>query len=105
DPDLVRYCADVHWIYRGGGDPYDYLDRYGPRVGSLHVRNSRDGVWSEELGEGDIDYRRVCRILDRHRFAGPIYVELAIEAGTPQTRPLRESAHLSREYARSVFGL
>jgi inosose dehydratase len=105
DPDLVAYCADVHWIFRGGGDPYDYLERYGPRLGSLHVRNSRGGVWSEEFGEGEIDYRRVREILDRHGFAGPIYVELALEAGTPQTRPLIESARLSCEYARAVFGV
>src|SRR5207248_11013617 len=59
DPALVGYCADVHWISRGGGDPYDYLERYGSRLGSLHVRNSRGGIWMEELGDGEIDYRRV----------------------------------------------
>lgn len=104
DPALVGYCADVHWIYRGGGDPYEYLERYGPRTGSLHVRNSREGVWSEEFGEGDLDYRRVRRILDGCGFTGPVYVELALEAGTPQTRPLLESARLSRDYAQQVFG-
>jgi inosose dehydratase len=103
DPELVRYCADVHWIFRGGGDPYDYLERYGPRLGSLHVRNSHAGVWSEEFGDGDIDYRRIRAILDRHAFTGPIIVELAIEAGTPRTRSLVESARLSREYARATL--
>jgi inosose dehydratase len=103
DPACVGYCADVHWIFRGGGDPYEYLERYGSRVGSLHVRNSRAGIWSEDFGEGDIDYGRVRRILDRHGFAGPIYVELAIEAETPQTRPLLESARLSRQYAERVL--
>src|SRR5207245_111316 len=104
DPTLVGYCADVHWIYRGGGDPYDYLERYGSRLGSLHVRNSHGGVWMEELGDGDLDYRRVRQILDRQGFGGPIIVELAIEPGTPQTRPLVESARMSREYAQAILG-
>ncbi|MBI3911200.1 MAG: sugar phosphate isomerase/epimerase [Armatimonadetes bacterium] len=105
DPNRVGFCADVHWIWRGGGDPYAYLERYGSRVGSLHLRNSRGGVWSEELGDGDVDYRRVAAILREQGFRGPLVVELAIETGTPQTRPLAESLRLSRAYVQEVFGV
>jgi len=105
DPMLVGFCADTHWIWRGGGDPYEYLEKYGKRLGNLHLRNSRNKVWSEELGDGDLDHRRIARILKEQKFAGPLIVELAIEPGTPQTRPLVESQRISRNYLREVFGV
>jgi len=105
DPALVGFCADVHWLWRGGGDPYAYLEQYADRLGALHLRNSRDGVWSETLGDGDLDYRRVRRILDEARFSGPLMVELALEEGTPHTQPLVESMRQSRAYLREVFGV
>jgi len=105
DPALVGFCADTHWIYRGGGDPLAYLVRYGSRLGSLHLRNSIAGVWSETLGDGDLDHRPIAATLAAARFDGPLIVELAIENGTPQTRPLVENMRLSREYLRDVFGV
>jgi sugar phosphate isomerase/epimerase len=101
----VSFCADFHWIWRGGGDPYDYLEQYVDRVGGLHLRNSVDGVWCEELGEGDLDHHRLERVLYEHGFAGPIIVELALEEGTPSTRPLVESQRISRDYVKTVFGV
>jgi inosose dehydratase len=105
DPKRVGFCADVHWIWRGGGDPYEYLEKYGSRLGNLHLRNSHAGVWSEELGDGDLDYRRVAGILKEKQFSGPLVVELALEGGTPQTRPLVESQQISRAYVKAVFGV
>jgi inosose dehydratase len=104
DPRFVGFCADIHWIWRGGGDPYAYLERYGDRLGNLHLRNSRNKIWSEDLGEGDLDHPRIARILKEKRFSGPLILELAIEAGTPQTRPLVESQAISRQYLKAVFG-
>jgi inosose dehydratase len=105
DPGLVGFCADTHWIYRGGGDVLAYLDRYGSRLGSLHLRNSTKGIWSETLGDGDLDCRAIAAKLAALKFDGPLIVELAIENGTPQTRPLVESMRTSREYLRAVFGV
>ena len=105
DSSLVGFCADVHWIWRGGGDPYEYLERYVRRTGSMHLRNSIEGVWSEDLGDGDLDMRKIERILYENGFAGPITVELAIEEATPKTRPLMESQRKSRDYVREVFGV
>lgn len=105
DPALVGFCADTHWIYRGGGDVLNYLDRYGARLGSLHLRNSTGGIWSATLGDGDLDHRAIAAKLAALSFDGPLIVELAIEAGTPQTRPLVENMRLSRDYLRRVFGV
>jgi sugar phosphate isomerase/epimerase len=105
DPALVGFCADTHWIYRGGGDVFEYLDRYASRLGSLHLRNSTAGVWSEILGDGDLDHRAIAARLAAQKFEGPLIVELALESGTPRTRPVVENMRLSRHYLREVFGV
>lgn len=105
DPALVGFCADTHWIYRGGGDVLRYLEQYGDRLGSLHLRNSVGGIWSEALGDGDLDHRAIAAQLAAVKFDGPLIVELAIEEGTPHTRPLVENMRLSREYLRAAFGV
>ncbi len=104
DPALVFLCDDVHWMYRGGVDPYALLEKYGPRVRGTHLRNSVGGVWSEELGPGDIDYARIAERLKKVGYTEWLTVELAIEDKTPQTRPLVESMKMSREFIRQTFG-
>lgn len=104
DPALVRLCLDLHWVLRGGGDPIGLLREYGARAGSLHIRNSVHGVWSETLGDGDIDYHQVRDTLDAVGFHGWVIVELAYEPQTVLTRPLAENARISRDYVRTVFG-
>jgi len=69
-----------------------------------HLRNSVGGVWSEELGTGDIDYARIAELLKKAAYSEWLTVELAIEEGTPQTRPLVESMKQSREFIRQTFG-
>jgi len=105
DPDLVGLCLDTHWVLRGGEDPIAILDEYAAVVRSLHIRNSRDGVWSEDFGDGDMDYREVRALLEKYAFAGPILVELAYEPATEITRPLKEDLRRSRDYVRAVFEL
>ncbi len=105
DPALVGFCADIHWIHRGGGDVFAYLEQYGSRLRGLHLRNSVAGVWSETLGDGDLDYRAIAAQMAALPFDGPLTVELAIENGTPRTLPLVESMRRSREYVRQVFGV
>ncbi len=75
------------------------------RLGALHLRNSRKGVWLEEFGDGDIDYRQVAAYLKKIGFRGYLVVELAYDKNTEITRPLVESLRLSRKYAEEVFGV
>ena len=104
DPELLGLCADVHWIYRGGGDPYAYLRTYAKRVLSLHVRNSVDGVWSEDFGPGDIDYAEIAKILAPAGFHGIAAIEIALDEATKITRPFPEDLARSRKYLREVLG-
>ena len=106
DSKNVFFCLDLHWVLRGEQDPYKLLaDAARPkRVIDLHLRNSRDGVWCEELGDGEIDHRRVKRILDEVGYEGMYTVELAYERKTTKTRSLAENITRSRQYVRTVFG-
>ncbi|MFN7935472.1 MAG: sugar phosphate isomerase/epimerase [Bryobacteraceae bacterium] len=98
-------CLDVHWILRGGQDVMALTRECGPRIGDMHLRNSHNGVWDEELGDGDVDYRAVAAYLKQIGYRGYLSVELAWEAGTKLTRPLVESMRRSRVYAEEVFGV
>jgi len=103
DPALVGFCYDVHWVWRGGLMPMDALKQYGGRVLTWHLRQSRNGIWWEDLDEGDIDYRAVAKYAAAHHLPRRFTVELAIEPGTKITRSVVENHRLSREYVRRVF--
>lgn len=105
DPNLVSFCIDVHWAYRGGQDYMTILREAGRRIASLHLRNSKNGVWTEDFGPGDVDYTRVAAHLESIRFTGYLTVELAYEKDTAITRPLEEDLRLSRIYAEKTFKL
>jgi inosose dehydratase len=102
-PAAVGFCYDVHWVWKGGLMPLDALQQYGDRVVTWHLRQSRDGVWWEDLDTGDIDYEAVAKYAKAHNLARRFTVELALEAGTKITRSVVENHHRSREYVRRVF--
>jgi inosose dehydratase len=105
DPKLVGLCYDVHWVFRGGIQPADCLKQYGSRIVSWHLRQSRDGIWWEDLDTGDIDYEAVARYAKEHLLTAPLSVELALEKGTKITRSVVDNHRRSREFVRRVFGV
>jgi inosose dehydratase len=105
DPKLLSFCVDVHWVWRGKQDPMELLRAAGPRLASLHVRNSVKDVWSESLGDGDVDYAAVTKLLKQMKYRGLIAVELAYEKETKPSRSLEEDLKISREYAEKAFEL
>jgi inosose dehydratase len=103
DKQRVEICLDVHWIYRGGQDVMTLLEDAAPRLASMHLRNSKDKVWLEELADGDVDYRAVAGFLRRISYRGWLIPELAWDKDTAITRPLEENIRRSLEYAKKVF--
>jgi len=103
DPDLVWFCVDVDWVKRGGQDPMTILREAGKRIASMHLRNARNGVWMEELADGDVDYREVAAWLKEIGYQGYLLVELAYESQTRPTRSLEEDLRRSRVYAEKIF--
>jgi inosose dehydratase len=102
-PALVGFCYDVHWVWKGGVMPPDALRQYGDRVVTWHLRQSRDGVWWEDLDTGDVDYEAVAKYAKAHNLPRRFTVELAIEGATKITRSVVENHRRSREFVRRVF--
>lgn len=102
-PDVVGWCYDVHWVWKGGVQPLDALKQYGRRVVTWHLRQSREGIWWEDLDTGDVDYAAVARYARAHRLARRFSVELALESGTTISRSVIENHRRSREFVRRVF--
>jgi inosose dehydratase len=102
-PEVVGWCYDVHWVWKGGVMPLDGLREYGERVVTWHIRQSRDGVWWEDLDTGDIDYAAVAQYAKEHHLPRRFSVELALEPGTKITRSVVENHRRSREFILRVF--
>jgi len=85
----VKLCLDAHWIYRGSGNSqvalFDIVAMYADRIVELHLRQSHNGIWSEVFDEGDIDYKRLAKVLKNKGISPQIVLEQAIEEGTPYT--------------------
>ncbi len=107
DPKNVSLCLDAHWVYRGAGNSqvalFDIVKLYGGRISELHLRQSRDGVWAETFGQGDIDHAALAEALAGHKIRPHIVLEQAVEKGTPQTMKSVEAFKLSTQYVRELF--
>jgi inosose dehydratase len=107
DPAHVSLCLDAHWIYRGAGNSavavFDVLELYGPRITELHLRQSVDTIWTEALGDGDIDYPALAKYLLGINVKPHLVLEQAVEEGTPKTMGAVEAHRRGGEYARKVF--
>jgi len=100
---VVGFCYDVHWVWKGGVMPLDALKQYGDRVVTWHLRQSRDGVWWEDLDTGDVDYEAVTQYAKANGLPRRFTVELAIEGATKITHSVVENHRRSREFVRRVF--
>ena len=109
DPKRVKLCLDTHWVYRGSGNNaqrvYEVMERYATRVAELHLRQSTDGVWTECMSDGDIDYRQVADGLNARGVRPLLVLEQAVEKGTPNTMDAIESHRRSRAYVEDVFAV
>jgi len=96
DPALVRLQLDTGNMAMGGRDPLSYLDRYGPRYWSFHIKDvPRLGATQDaELGKGIIDFRRLLAKIDRID-EKLLYVEQETYPTTPLESVRRDYAYIS----------
>jgi inosose dehydratase len=104
----MGFGLDPHWIYRGCGDSHIALDDvvklYGARVNLLHIRQSRGGIWTETLCDGDIDYKKFFGAMRAFGFEGVVNVELGFEPGVPETMSLEQMHAKSVEWLVGKLG-
>ena len=110
DPAHVKFCLDVHWVFRGCGDSqvaiFDVLEHYGERIVELHLRQSKDGVWTETFGAGsDIDYLRLAVWLRHHRIRPLLTLEQAVEEKSPRTTDAITAHRAGVRDVRALFTL
>ena len=82
---------------------FDVLKLYGPRITELHLRQSKNNIWTEAFGQGDIDYPALAKHLLQIGIRPHIVMEQAVETGTPKTMSTIEAFQKSSQYARKVF--
>jgi inosose dehydratase len=86
-PENLHFCMDAHWMYRGSGNSqwavFDTLKMYADRIVSFHLRQSKDGVWTETFqANGDIDYPRFVREIDKLGIKAHLVIEQCLEEKT-----------------------
>ena len=104
DAELVKFCFDPHWTFRGCDNSelavFDILTLYAERIVELHLRQSTHGVWDEAFAAtGDIDYSRLLASLTSREIHPLITLEQAVEDGSPH------SLDAATAHARSVQAL
>lgn len=107
DPKNVSLCLDAHWVYRGSGNSqvalFDVVKLYGNRIVEVHIRQSRNGIWQETFGEGDIDYRRLTTELKARNVYPLLVLEQCLENQSPNTVEPVEAHKQDLIYTRNVF--
>ncbi|PHN07094.1 sugar phosphate isomerase/epimerase family protein [Flavilitoribacter nigricans] len=107
DPENVGLCLDAHWIYRGSGNSqvalFDIVKLYQDRIVELHLRQSKNGIWTEAFGPGDIDYEKLAGILAANEQKPHLVLEQAIEKGSPKTMTGLEAHQLGLAYTQKIF--
>ncbi len=108
--DVLAFGPDLDWLRVGGVDPEEFLRTYGSRVTMMHLRDYQAGGTRAEdrtaaIGEGDVDYARLRRVLDEIGFRGEAVVELAWPPGAERDRTAAEILTQSREHLRRTMGL
>ena len=60
---------DVAWVARGGADPLDWIDRYGPRIVAVHVKdiakpgqNKDEDGWAD-VGHGTLPWKQIMQAI------------------------------------------
>ncbi len=62
DP-AVGLCIDTGWALAAGHDPVAWVREHRARVHAVHLRDLRDGIPTETLGEGELDVAGFVRAL------------------------------------------
>jgi len=99
DPSLVRSELDTFWVKHGGEDPVAYIQKLGPRMLLLHVKDMAPGEEHRfaPVGTGLLDFAAILKAAD------DVGVQWAIvEQDTTYDTPPLEAARISLESLRKL---
>ena len=96
DPTYVRLQLDTGNLAQAGGDPFDYLKRYGSRYWLFHIKDvpAIGADHDTDLGKGVIDFKRLFANID-HIDDKVLYVEQESYPGAPLDSARRDYQYIS----------
>ena len=96
DPKVVRLQLDTGNLGVAGGDPIEYMRRYGDRYWQFHIKDvpSYGAPHDTELGKGVIDFKKLLGMID-HIDEKHLYVEQESYPGAPIESARQDYAYLS----------
>lgn len=74
---LVRVNYDSGNSASLGHHPRDEFQAYGPRVGSVHIKDRVRGAGTVPLGSGDVDFESLGQALREYEFQGDFILQVA----------------------------
>jgi sugar phosphate isomerase/epimerase len=98
-PADVGIVMDFSHVVASGGDPVEFIDRFGPRIEHVHIRDAAPGNINLSVGRGTVDFSRGLKSLADAGFAGHFSLELETRDVTHDQRPAATTAagHLISE--------
>src|SRR5262245_3895599 len=91
----VRIVMDFSHIVASGGDPEDFVGRFGDRIAHVHIRDAVPGNINLSVGRGSVDFARGLKTLADKGYAGHFALELETRDITDHQRPAA-TAHAAR---------
>jgi sugar phosphate isomerase/epimerase len=90
--DQVGIVMDFSHIVASGGNPVDFVDRFGPRIAHVHIRDAVPGNINLSVGNGAVDFGRGFKALADAGYRGHFALELETHDVTDDERPAAASA-------------
>jgi inosose dehydratase len=118
NPELLGLCFDTgHYLFGGGKDPLDVMNKYWDRIWHVHFKDyspqvaeqAEENNWDYfesvqhgvfcELGKGAVDFKKVKEFLESKNYDGWIVVEQDVLPGMGNPK---ECARNNRLYLQSI---
>jgi sugar phosphate isomerase/epimerase len=95
----VGIVMDFSHIVASGGDPVEFVDRFGAQISHVHIRDAVPGNINLSVGNGQIDFARGMKALAGGGYAGHFSLELETRDIGHDQRPAAAAAaaHLITE--------
>lgn len=88
----VGIVMDFSHIVASGGDPVDFVARFGSRIRHVHIRDAVPGNINLSVGNGQVDFATGLKHLTKARYQGHFSLELETRDVTNDQRPAAAAA-------------
>jgi inosose dehydratase len=93
--DRVGLAVDFGWVLQAHTDPVRVVERFGDRIGYVHLKDAKDGAWTE-LGHGDLPVDTVVQAIR------PLGLPWWTAEQDSTTRAPAESARINHDFLRPL---